>query len=102
MNSTDKTLFWSEQSIELQKSEWVIYTFTSLESKKYQFSLKASSGAKPTKLIIEINDQKINYTVNNKNLSEAILGNFNLEKGKNKIKVLVKSNTINLDWIKIK
>ncbi|WP_338408196.1 cellulase family glycosylhydrolase [uncultured Flavobacterium sp.] len=102
LDSKDKTQFWSDQSVELQKSEWVVYDFISLESKKYRFSLKVSSGAKPTKLIIEINEKKINFTVNHKDLSEVMLGNFNLEKGKNKIKVLVKSNALNLDWIEIK
>jgi len=101
LNSTDKDQFWSDQSVELQKSEWVVYDFTSLESKKYKFSLKASSGTKPTKLIIEINNKKINFTVNNKDFSEVILGNYSLEKGKNKIKVLVQSNVLNLDWIEI-
>lgn len=102
LDSTDETQFWSDQSIELQKSEWVVYKFTSLEDKTFRFSLKASSGAKPTKLSIEINDKKIISIVNNKNLTETTLGNFYLNKGENKIKILVKSNTIKLDWIEIK
>ena len=102
LDSKDKTQFWSDQSIELQKSEWVVYDFISLENKKYQFYLKASSGITSTKLIIEINNKKIKVALNHKDLSEVMLGNFNLEKGKNKIKVLVKSNALNLDWIEIK
>ncbi len=101
LDSKDEEQFWSDQSVELQKTEWLVYNFTSLESKKYQFTLNASSGEKPTKLVIEINNKKINFTVNNKNLTEVILGNFILEKGENKIKILVKSNVIKMDWIEI-
>ncbi|PKP13451.1 MAG: glycoside hydrolase [Bacteroidetes bacterium HGW-Bacteroidetes-3] len=102
LDSKDKDQFWSDQSVELQKSEWLVYNFTSLESKKYQFTLKASSGEKPTKLVIEINNKKVKFTINNKDLTELSIGNFNLKKGENKIKILVKSNVAKLDWIYIK
>lgn len=103
LDSKDKEQFWSDQSVVLQKSEWLVYDFKSLESKKYQFTLKASSGDKTTKLVIEINNnKKIKFTVNNKDLSEVILGNFKLNKGENKFKILVKSNNIKFDWIEIK
>ncbi len=102
LDSKDDKQFWSEQSVELQKTEWLVYNFTSLESKKYQFTLKASSGEKPTKLVIEINNKKVKFTINNKDLTELSIGNFNLKKGENKIKILVKSNVAKLDWIYIK
>ncbi len=102
LDSTDETQFWSDQSIELQKTEWTVYNFMSPENKTFQISLKASCETKPAKLLIEINNKKINFTVNNKNLTEITLGNFYLNKGENKIKILVKSNTIKLDWIEIK
>ncbi len=102
LDSKDNEQFWSDQSVILQKSEWLVYDFKSLESKEYQFTLKASSGDKPTKLEIEINDKKINFTVNNNGLREVILGIFELNKGENKVKIIVKSNYIKLDWIEIK
>ncbi|MGB4576896.1 MAG: cellulase family glycosylhydrolase [Paludibacter sp.] len=99
LESKDKDQFWSEQFIELQKSEWVVYKFKNLKSKKYQLSLRASSGTKAVKILIVINNKRINFNIKNKELTEIPIGNINLKKGENQIKIFVKSNTLNLDWL---
>ncbi|MNY34651.1 hypothetical protein D3C86_1690080 [compost metagenome] len=62
--------------------------------------MSASANDFPTELEIWINNKKVNFTVSNKDFSEVTIGNFKLIKGENKIKILVKSNSLKLDWFK--
>jgi endoglucanase len=100
LDSNDKDQLWSDQSVELHKSEWVVYNFNSLDNRKHQLTIRASSFAVPASLLIEINNKKVVFNVGTKDLSELTVGNFYLKKGDNKIKILVQSNTLKLDWIK--
>lgn len=100
LDSKDEKQFWSDQSIELQKSEWVVYTFESQDDKKHEVILRASAD-QPARLIIIINNKKINVEITNITLSEAMAGAYKLRKGSNKMKVLVKSGAVKLDWIKL-
>jgi endoglucanase len=100
LDNKDEGKFWSDQSIELQKSEWVVYDFISLEKRKYHLTMRASADVCPAKLIIWINSRKADFTVNNKDLRELTAGDFFLKKGNNTIKILVRSNILKLDWIK--
>ncbi|MDD5151217.1 MAG: cellulase family glycosylhydrolase [Flavobacterium sp.] len=100
LDSTDKDQFWSEQSIELQKSEWVVYNFKCLDNKKHLLTIRASVNDLPAYLEIWINNKKVNLTVTNKDFSELTIGVFKLKKGENKIKIQVKSNGLKLDWFK--
>lgn len=101
LDSKEKDQFWSEQSIELQPSEWVIYKFQSLDSKKHQLTIRASAAA-PASLIIWLNNKKMNFKVSSKELNEVTIGSFSLRKGANTIKIYVSSNQLKLDWIEIK
>jgi len=100
LDSKVKDQFWSDQSVELQKSEWLVYNFDCLNNKKHKLTMGASANDLPTELEIWINNKKVNFTVSNKNFSEVKVGNFKLKKGENKIKILVKSNSLKLDWFK--
>lgn len=88
----------SKQFIQLKKSEWVAYHFESLENKKYTMKMRASSMA-PSKISILINGQPVNFKVSNKNLTEAMVGNYLLKKGSNVVKVKAESNAVAIDWI---
>jgi len=100
LDSEDKDQFWSDQSVELQKTEWLVYNFKSLDNKKHQLTMSASANDLPTALEIWINNKKVLFTISNKDLSEVTIGSFKLKKGENKIKILVKSNSLKLDWLK--
>lgn len=91
--------FWSEQSIELQQSEWVVYSFESLTARNYNLSLRASAAANPAQLTIFINNKKVNVAVTNTAFNEISIGGYKLKKGKNTIKILSKSNAVKVDWI---
>lgn len=100
LDSKDKEQFWSEQSIELQQSEWVVYNFESLYRKKHQLTIRASAVVAPASLTIWINNKKTVVNVIGKDLLEQAIGNYKLNKGDNKIKIQVKSGTLKLDWFR--
>ena len=100
LDSKDKEQFWSEQSIELQQSEWVVYNFESLNRKKHQLTIRASAVIAPASLTIWINNKKTVVNVIGKELLEQATGNYKLNKGENKIKIQVKSGTLKLDWFR--
>jgi len=100
LDSKDKDQFWSEQSVELRQAEWVVYDFESLDNRKYQLTFRASAAVEPVSLEIRINNKKAGFTVSNKDLREVTIGNYSLKKGTNKVKILVRANSLKLDWIK--
>ncbi len=100
LDSKDKDQFWSEQSIELQASEWVVYRFESLTTGKYDLTLRASAATVPTELAVSINKKKVNVLVTSKEFNEIHIGIHKLKKGKNTIKIRAKSNVVKVDWIK--
>ncbi len=100
LDSKDKEQFWSEQSIELQQSEWVVYNFESLNRKKHQLTIRASAVVAPASLTIWINNRKTVVNVIGKDLLEQAIGNYKLNKGDNKIKIQVKSGALKLDWFR--
>ncbi|HXD78620.1 MAG TPA: cellulase family glycosylhydrolase [Puia sp.] len=100
LDSEDKDQFWSDQSIGLKTSEWVVYNFTSPDKSKHQLTIRASAEGGPCKLAIWINKKRVNFTVIKRELSEHAVGDFYLRKGDNKIKVMVKSRSMKLDWLK--
>ncbi|HSN60239.1 MAG TPA: cellulase family glycosylhydrolase, partial [Ferruginibacter sp.] len=99
LDSKDKDQSPSEQSIELQKSEWVVYHFESLHKRKHPLKIRASTSALPAEIIIWVNNKKAKHRVSNNLLTESSLGNFKLKKGINKVKIQVKSADLKLDWI---
>lgn len=100
LDSKVKDQFWSDQSIELQQSEWVVYDFESLDNSKHQLTISASVADLPAGLTISINNRKVDFTVISKDLREVSIGNYYLKKGANKVKVQVRSNILKLDWLR--
>lgn len=91
--------FWSEQSIELQQSEWVVYSFESLTAKKYSLILRVSAAAGPAQVTVIVNSKKVNVDITNTDFSEVSIGEYKLKKGRNTIKILSKSKAVKVDWI---
>jgi hypothetical protein len=102
LDSKEKEQFWSEQSIELQQSEWVVYSFESLTAKSYHLTLRASSVARLAQLIVIINGKKVTVDIPNTTFSEISMGDYKLKKGRNTIKILSKSNAVKVDWVNCK
>ena len=100
LDSKTDDQFWSDQSVELQKSEWVVYNFNCLDDNRHQMSIRTSAPGKPAKITIRINDRKVLFSVSDTSLTEVKVGDFKLNKGENKIKIEVQSNMLKLDWIR--
>lgn len=101
LDSWEKEQFWSEQSIELRQSEWVVYTFECLDDKKYNFILRSSTSVKPSRVMIVVNGKKATVDVTSIAFSEVIIGDYKLNKGNNTIKLIADSGTVKIDWINI-
>ena len=99
LKDSDAESFLSEQIIELQETEWVVYNFQNLADRNYQFTIKAAADIVPARIIIELNDRKFDFTIINKDWTEVTVGDFYLGAGENKVRILVKSNAVKLDWI---
>lgn len=100
LDSKDKDQFWSEQSIELKTREWVVYQFESLQNKESHLTIRASSDDMGSAINILVNDKASDLHVISKELVELNVGNYQLKKGKNRIKILVRSNSLKLDWLR--
>jgi hypothetical protein len=92
----------SEQFLMLKESEWVAYNFKNIEERKYQLTMKAAADNIPAKLIIQINDQKSEITVNEKDWAEVTVGDYYLKAGENRVQIQVISNALKFDWIGFK
>jgi hypothetical protein len=101
LDSKEKDLLWSEQSIELQLSEWVVYNFDNLDDARHHLSVRVFA-ARPAKLNIVINNKKVNAVITNNEFSEIGIGDYQLKKGINTVKILAQSGTVQLDWIRFK
>lgn len=101
LDSKVKDQFWSEQSIELQQSEWVKYNFVSLKSAAYQLAIRASASSHPAKIILWVNNKKIKWKVTSPEFANQNIGRIALKKGKNEIKIVAVSHNLKLDWITV-
>ncbi len=87
----------SEQSVVLQKTEWLVYTFNSLDKNKHSLTITATAPEMQADITIWINGRKVNCEVSNKALTELPVGEFELNMGKNTVKIEVNSNTLIFD-----
>lgn len=99
LDSKNENQLWSEQSVALQSSEWVSYSFESLDDKKHGLIVRASA-SHPAQLLLTINNKKIKVNITSAGFSEQAAGAYKLKKGYNTIKIMVQSGPVKLDWIK--
>lgn len=102
LDSKVQDQFWSDQSVVLNQSEWVAYNFECIENRKYRLTLSASAVAMPAELKIFINNKKVNFKIIHNDLNEVVIGDYYLKKGNHRIKIVVKSNKLKLDWFMFK
>jgi hypothetical protein len=84
----------------LKPSEWVVYDFENIDNQKHTLTIRALTAANATKVIFWVNEKKIKITLTNKSFYELLQGDFELNKGLNKVKVMVESGVLQLDWVK--
>jgi len=99
--SFDKDKLTSEQAIKLEEGEWTDYLFESLENVSYQFTLKLKPLNPNTELELQLNGESMTVVADGPEWLEKQLGSQFFLKGKNKIKLFVKSGSVKVDWINI-
>lgn len=67
---------------------------------KTSITIRASVAEVPANLIIEINSKKVIVNVLSEDFLEQTVGSYKLNKGNNKIKILIKSGMLKLDWLR--
>jgi endoglucanase len=87
------------QAIKLSEGEWTAYTAGSLAAKEYSSVMKAKAEGGPAVIELSINGRPQDVTVAGTEWSEVPLKATPFAQGANRLKVLVKSGSVSLDWI---
>lgn len=101
LDSKDKSQFWSDQSIELKKSEWVVYDFDTRKNDKYHFSFNIAGADGPATVRVIVNNVQWDMKIGGEGWQQISAGDHALKIGKNKMKIVVISGVLKLDWIKL-
>jgi len=98
----DSTSLASEQAITLNDHEWTSYQVKSVESKKYKVTVKVKTIGKPATVTLFVNGESVSVRIANTGWTELNLKSKLFKQGENKIKIYVKTGSIELDWINVK
>ncbi|MCX5644784.1 MAG: cellulase family glycosylhydrolase [Phycisphaerae bacterium] len=89
----------AEQGIKLSEQEWTAYTIHSRTAKDYAAVIKAKAEGGPAVVELSIGGRTQDVTIAGTDWSEVPLKAMPLSQGANRLKVLVKSGVVSLDWI---
>jgi hypothetical protein len=89
----------SQQGIKLSEQEWTAYTIRSLEARDYTGVMKAKAEAGPTVLELTLNGRSQELSVPQGDWAELPLKPLPFSQGVNRLKILVKSGVVHIDWI---
>jgi endoglucanase len=92
----------AEQGIRLTEGEWTAYTIHSLTAREYSPVMKAKIDGGPAVVEVSVNGHAQDVTLNATEWNEVSLKAIPFSQGANRLKVLVKSGTVSLDWIVFK
>jgi len=88
----------SQQSIRLGDQEWTAYTIESLATQDYSIAVRARAETGPAILELTVNDRSQELLVPQGDWTEVSGKAVAFSRGANRIKALVKSGTVHLDW----
>jgi endoglucanase len=100
LDSEKEDVFWSEQSVLLNKDEWVKYTFNNLENKSFKFIIRSMALNEKSNVEITLNGKKIKKNLNFLKLTEINLGNYKLKTGVNTLRIKIKSGELKFDYFR--
>ena len=92
----------SEQSIYLEEDEWIVYEINSLNSIDLNGTVKIKTANEPAKFLLELNGQVKELDLLDENWVIKNLDSLNFKQGINKLKLVVKRGSINMDWFLFK
>ena len=97
----DSTSLASEQAITLSDHEWTCYQVKSVENKKYNMAVKVKAVGKPASVTLFVNGKPASIRISNTEWMELNLKPQRFQQGENKIKIYVKTGSIEFDWINV-
>jgi endoglucanase len=89
----------AEQGIKLTEREWTAYTIHSQTARDYSPVMKVKIDGGPAVIELSVNGHTQDVTLTGTDWSETSLKAMPFSQGANRLKVLVKSGTVSLDWI---
>jgi endoglucanase len=89
----------AEQGIKLSEQEWTAYTIHSLAAQDYAAALKAKAEGGPAVVELSSGGRTQEVTITGTDWREIPLQAISLSQGANRLKILVKSGVVSLDWI---
>ncbi len=89
----------AEQGIRLAEREWTAYTIQSQTARDYALVMKARAEGGPAVIEISANGRTEDVTLNATEWSEVPLKAIPFSQGPNRLKILVKTGSVSLDWI---
>ena len=91
------------QSIRLSDDEWTSYDINSLETKPYDVTIKIKTEHQPAELQISVNGETAagfqTVSIDKEGWQEMRLDSVRLNKGTNRLKMIVKKGTISIDYL---
>ena len=89
------------QYIELSAREWVTYTFYCSAKPANNLTVRAKALAKPAEITLDVNGEKSDIMIGTTNWTDFRTDLFRFNAGVNQLKVLIKTGTVQLDWIDV-
>ena len=87
------------QAIRLNAGEWAAYVINSLDAKTFTLTIKAKAKSASSVFEILVNGASHEVTADGKGWIEYKLQPVSLVSGTNQVKLMVKSGSLDFDWI---
>jgi hypothetical protein len=91
------------QAIRLSAGEWTSYDINSLEAQAYDLTIKIKTDHQPAEVQLSINDDGADssqtVSINEGGWQEMKLDKVRLNKGSNRLKLIVKKGATRIDWL---
>jgi len=91
----------SGQYVTMNATEWTAYTIWSQVPKEYKLTVKVKAGDAPAKAQLIVGDQVRSLTITEKTWTEIRLAAITLANGTNRLRWLVNSGVVDLDWLEL-
>ena len=92
----------SEQAIELNSDEWTMYKVTAISKSTYNVVIRAIALQQPADVTISVNGKNYKVKVESTEWADIKVSAAKFVAGENQVKVLVKTGSVQLDWIDIR
>ncbi len=101
INAGESTRRRSDLFITLGDTEWAAYTISSGEAKEYSVIVRVKASAGPAEALLTIGQGAFALKIPQRAWTELKIGTVKLNAGANRLKWLVTSGSVDLDWLEL-